>query len=219
MANRTRLVEQRRLLAALIERQRVACELHDSVVQALYGIVLGVRTAQATVTRDPQRAADSLEYVLQLADAGLAEMRALMFELRPQLLADEGLIRALERQAEALQRRRGLDVELALGEEPDVSLAHKEALYRVAQVAVQNVIDHARATVVELRLAQQGGALELLIRDDGIGYSTAQVPTRCGGLRNIRQRVAALGGNLTVTSAAGQGTLVHCTLPATRDGA
>ncbi len=146
MANRTRLVEQRRLLAALIERQRIARELHDSVVQALYGIILGVRTAQATVTRDPQRAAESLDYVLQLADAGLIEMRALMFELRPQLLADEGLVRALQRQAEALQRRRGLAVELALGEEPDVSLAHKEALYRVAQVAVQNVIDHARAT-------------------------------------------------------------------------
>lgn len=213
MSNKARVVQQAHLLAALTERQHVAQELHDSVSQALYGIALGARTAHATVANDPQRTAEVLEYVLQLADAGLAEMRALMFELRPQMLADEGLIRALERQAEALHRRHGLTVELALGREPAVSLLHKEALYRVVHVAVQHAINDACVTMVELKLSQAGEVLELVIRDNDRDYNTAQFPTDRRGLHDITQRVAALGGSLTVTRAAGQGTLIRCTLP------
>ena len=101
---------RRRTLAALEERQRLARELHDSVSQALYGIALGARTARTLLDRDPAQAAEPLDYVLSLAEAGLAEMRALIFELRPESLESEGLVAALEqaggRAARAPRHRR-----------------------------------------------------------------------------------------------------------------
>jgi signal transduction histidine kinase len=84
--------------AALQERQRLSRELHDSVSQALYGIALGSRTARTLLDRgDPSRAVEPVEYVLSLAEAGLSEMRALIFELRPEALEKEGLVSALEK--------------------------------------------------------------------------------------------------------------------------
>jgi signal transduction histidine kinase len=97
-----RLYEQAQELAAVEERQRLARELHDSVSQALYGISLGVHTARLQLDRDPKELAESLDYVLELAEAALIEMRALIFELRPESLETEGLVTALTKQAAAL---------------------------------------------------------------------------------------------------------------------
>ena len=94
-----RLYEQAQELAAVEERQRLARELHDSVSQALYGIALGVHAARTARDRAPSEVAEALDYVLPLAEGALAEMRALIFELRPESLATEGLVAALKKQA------------------------------------------------------------------------------------------------------------------------
>ena len=94
-----------RAAAAMTERQRLARELHDSVSQALYGIALGAKTARTLLDVDAAKAVEPLEYVLQLASAGQAEMRALLFELRPESLALEGLVVALEKQIDAMAAR------------------------------------------------------------------------------------------------------------------
>ena len=100
--------------AAAEEHQRLARELHDSVSQALYGIALGARTARTLLDRgDPGRIAEPLDYVLSLAEAGLDEMRALIFELRSESLESEGLVAALEKQAAALRARHGIKVRLS----------------------------------------------------------------------------------------------------------
>jgi signal transduction histidine kinase len=135
-----RLYEQAQALAAVEERQRLARELHDSVSQALYGISLGVHTARLQLDRDPSELAESLDYVLELAEAALIEMRALIFELRPESLETEGLVKALTKQAAALHARQGLIVQLDLGQEPDVPLKVKQDLYRVAQEALHNTV-------------------------------------------------------------------------------
>ncbi len=139
--------------AALEERQRLARELHDSVSQALYGIALGARTARrARWTRTPELVADPLDYVLSLAEAGLAEMRALIFELRPESLETEGLVAALEKQAAALAgpaRDRGRDHPLRRAR--GLRRTVKEAVYRIAQEALHNTVKHARASNVGTR--------------------------------------------------------------------
>jgi PAS domain S-box-containing protein len=145
VVDNARLFSEARGKAALEERQRLARELHDSVSQALYGIALGARTARALLDRAPEQVADPLDYVLSLADAGLAEMRALIFELRPESLETEGLIAALEKQASALRARHEVEVEAVLCDEPNVSLEKKEALYRITQEALHNTVKHARA--------------------------------------------------------------------------
>ena len=208
-----RLYEQAQTLAALVERQRLARELHDSVSQALYGIALGARTARALLDRDPDRVAEPLDYVLQLAEAGLTEMRALIFELRPESLETEGLVGALVKQAEAVRARHRVAVETSLCDEPDVPLALKEALYRIAQEALHNAVKHARAARVELRLACDAGGIGLEVADDGVGFDPSGAFPGHLGLRSMRERVAALGGTLEIDSAPGRGTRVRARIP------
>ncbi len=151
------LYEQAQKLAALQERQRLARELHDSVSQALYGISLWAHTArEALESSEPEQAEAAIEDVLTLAEAGLAEMHALIFELRPESLETEGLVAALTKQVEVLRARYKLIVEADLADELDLSLERKEALYRIAQEALHNIVKHARASNVVLRLARQG---------------------------------------------------------------
>jgi len=207
-----RLYEQARRLAALEERQKLARELHDSVSQALYGIALGTRTARTLLGRDPAQAAEPLDYIASLAEAGLAEMRALIFELRPESLQIEGLAAALAKQAEAARARHQLQVTTDFCPEPEASLAVKEALYRVAQEALHNVAKHAQATQVELRLAVEDGRLTLTIRDDGQGFDpTGDFPGHLG-LRSMRERLEAVGGEFHLHSAPGQGTMIRAVM-------
>jgi signal transduction histidine kinase len=208
-----RLYEQVHEAAALEERQRLARELHDSVSQALYGIGLGATTARALLARDPQQVAAPLDYVITLAKAGLAEMRALIFELLPEALETEGLIAALTKQTAAVQARYGLAVDVMLGEEPEADLPAKQAIYRIAQEALHNVVKHARAGSIVLRLEASAGHLALEVRDDGMGFDAGGSFPGHLGLRSMRERMTRLGGDLSITSAPGAGTTVRATLP------
>lgn len=203
-----RLFHEASTVAALEERQRLARELHDSVSQALYGIALGAQTARQLLNTDAAKAIEPVEYVSALAEAGLAEMRALIFELRPESLATEGLVSALEKQVAATRARYGIDVVAALGGEPDLPLVVKEALYRVAQEAMHNTIKHARATRIDLRLTAADAAVRLEVRDDGVGFdASADYPGHLG-LRSMRERLASVGGTIEIDSAPGRGTRI-----------
>ncbi len=210
-----RLYQRAQVAASLEERQRLARELHDSVSQALYGISLGARTARALVERDPARAIEPLDYVGTLAEAGLAELRALIFELRPESLAMEGLVAALEKQFAALHARHGITVAPDLCLEPDLRLDLKEVLYRVGQEALHNTVKHARASHVTVRLAVQPGQVELEVTDNGIGFDTSGEFPGHLGLRSMAERTARAGGALNIESAPGSGTRIRVSVPAT----
>jgi PAS domain S-box-containing protein len=208
-----RLYERAQRVATIEERQRIARELHDSVSQVLYGIVLSARTARVMIDRDPAKAIEPLDYVFSLAEAGLAEMRALIFELRPDALQSEGLVHALERRVEVLRTRHGLQVVASFCEEPECGVEIKDAIYRVAQEAMHNTTRHAQATRVEVSLSSSPTALKLEVVDDGIGFDpTGSYPGHMG-LRSMRERVARLGGTLNIESAPGHGALVRLEIP------
>lgn len=208
------LYEQAQELAALQERQRLARELHDSVSQALYGIGLGTYTAREAIeSNEPEQALNSLEYVMALSEAGLAEMRALIFELRPESLESEGLVAALAKQVTVLRARYRLTVEADTGEEPDIALEKKHALYRIAQEALHNIVKHARATSVILRLTGTEDKVILEVRDDGKGFDPAgQFPGHLG-MRSMQERVTKVGGTLAIESTAGRGTCIRALVP------
>ena len=211
-----RLYEQSQTLAALQERQKLARELHDSVSQALYGIGLGARTAIKLLESenpDKNNLSSALDYVLSLATAGLAEMRALIFELRPEFLEAEGLIAALTRHVEALRARHKLALALELETEPDVAVNVKEVLYRVAQEALQNMLKHAGATRAEVALRSEGGQVTLQVRDDGQGFDLRRHFPGHLGLQSMRERVEGVGGAFSVQSAPGSGTTIRVTIP------
>jgi signal transduction histidine kinase len=209
-----RLYEQAEQLAVLDERQRLSRELHDSVSQALYGIALNASAAEAVRERAPERLAELHREVLALAEAGLAEMRALIFELRPESLEREGLVAALEKQAAAVQARHGIAVCAALGEEPELPLASKEVLYRIAQEALQNALKHARPSRIELTLREDAGELVLCVADDGGGFDPSGDYPGHLGLHSMRERATTVGGALEVKSTPGAGTQVLARVPA-----
>jgi PAS domain S-box-containing protein len=199
--------------AALEERQRLARELHDSVSQALYGIALGTRTARTLLRQNPEGAVEPLDYVLSLAEAGLTEMRALIFELRPESLKTEGLVTALEHQAAALRARHGIEVEATLCEEPEASLEAKEAIYRIAQEALHNTVKHAHASQVEIRMECGPSQIILNLFDDGVGFDMRDDFPGHLGLRSMRERALRLGGMLEVETAPGKGTYICACIP------
>jgi signal transduction histidine kinase len=211
-----RLYQRAQSLAVLEERQRLARELHDSVSQALYGIALGARTARTLLERekiDDKELTEPIDYVMSLAQAGLAEMRALIFELRPESLETEGLVAALVKHAEALKARHQIDVSLDLCDEPPVALEVKEILYRVAQEALHNTIKHAQATQIEVRLASENQQLVLEVGDNGIGFDPAQEFPGHLGLLSMRERVEGTGGRFVIESAYQQGTKIRAQIP------
>jgi signal transduction histidine kinase len=209
-----RLYKQAQELAALQERQRLARELHDSVSQALYGISLGAHTArEALEGSDPDQTLASLEYVIALAEAGLAEMRALIFELRPESLETEGLVAALQKQVTVLRARYHLTVEADLGEEGNLSLEWKEALYRIAQEALHNIVKHAHASTVTLRITRQERELTLEVGDNGRGFDPSAAFPGHLGLHSMQERAERLGGTLTIEGTPGRGAHIKVHVP------
>jgi signal transduction histidine kinase len=205
--------------AALEERHKLARELHDSVSQALYGIALGAQAALDALAHDQDRSAavDPSRYVLNLAEAGLAELRALIFELRPESLEQEGLVAALERQAAAARARHALQVVTELGSEPELPLVVKEALYRIAQEGLHNTVKHGRARSVRLGLKRVEGAVVLEIADDGVGFDPGRAYPGHLGLTSMRERAKGIGGEVVIWSAPGQGTRVQVRAPLRHD--
>lgn len=199
--------------SALEERQRLARELHDSVSQALYGISLGVNTALTLFDTNRTKTLEALNYALSLAHAGLTEMRALIFELRPESLKLEGLVVALTKQVEALRARHDIEIDLSLPDEPGAPLAVKEVLYRIAQEAMQNAIKHAHAARLDVRLTCESAGLKLEVCDNGVGFDPlADYPGHLG-LRSMRERALQAGGVLEVISAPGSGTQIRAQIP------
>jgi signal transduction histidine kinase len=178
-----------------------------------YGIGLVAHVAMSAVERNPDKARANLEQVVSLVQTGLSEMRALILELRPELLASEGLVASLSKQATALEQRRGVCVVFDLVEEPDLSLEAKEALYRIAMEAMSNAARHAHARRIELRLTCDAAGVTFTVADDGIGFDpTAPYPGHLG-LRSMRERAAKLGATLNVQSEVGNGSRISLQLP------
>jgi signal transduction histidine kinase len=184
------------------ERQRLARELHDSALQALYGIAMAAQAARRTADGMPEseRLIEALDYIVDQSEAALVELRSLIFGLRPESVAEEGLVAGLRRLTAAVAARQKLQVEVVAEAEPDIDNSAKEALYRIAQESLQNVVKHASAHAVRVQLVSEGDKVELVIDDDGIGFdSDADHPGHLG-ISGMKQRAAAHNLELTVHS-------------------
>jgi PAS domain S-box-containing protein len=211
-----RLIQASREKVALEERQRLARDLHDSVSQAVYGIALGARSAKELLSKDPAKLGEPIGYILRLSEAALAEMRALIFELRPEALEREGLAEALKHHTAALRARHGITVEESLEAEPEMSWESKQALYRIAQEALHNAGRHARAKRVGISLGQDDSQIQLEVWDDGVGFDPRDAPPGHFGLNTMRERANELGGRLEIESRPRAGTRVRAIIPPSR---
>ncbi|MEW8978439.1 MAG: GAF domain-containing sensor histidine kinase [Symbiobacterium sp.] len=208
-----------REVAVLEERNRLARELHDSVTQMLFGLTLNLESAASLLQRKPEKAAALVSRSQEMAAEALAEMRSLIFELRPAALQEKGLAMALSNHINLFRRRQGIDVSLALEGDERLTPEVEFALYRVAQEALNNVAKHARAQHVRVRLKLQPDEAFLEVCDDGIGFDpTAGVPAGSFGMIGMRERVSEVGGSLEVESRPGQGTCIRARIPVASGG-
>ena len=216
--------EQQARLAAreaqAAERARLARDLHDSVSQALFSMSMHARTAQLALARVPHAdggpLARAVGQLRELTAGALAEMRALIFELRPDALAEEGLVAALTRQAAAISAREQLPVTVEGPADPlPLSPEAAEHSYRVALEALHNAVRHAAAShatvIVE---ADDGQCVRVSVTDDGAGFDPGLARPGHLGLRTMAERARAVGGDLELVTAPGAGTRVQLTVPA-----
>jgi signal transduction histidine kinase len=206
--------QRQRLAAAEGERQRWARELHDDTLQSLSALRIGLasarRSGQAeTVERAVGAAVEQLE-------EAIANLRALITDLRPAALDELGIKAAIEALAERAARH-GIDVDVSIELDDDddserLSGELETSVYRVVQEALTNATKHGHAKRAVIEVIQHDGRIELLVRDDGRGFDPQQ-GTAGFGLMGMRERVALLGGELQVASSAGSGTTVTAAMP------
>jgi len=197
--------------AVLAERGRLARELHDSVTQGLYSVTLYAEAAARLLAGGKvSEAVDHLREVGETAQEALREMRLLIFELRPLELEKNGLAGALQARLESVEMRGGMKAELHVhGEAGDLPLRLQEELYHVAREALNNILKHAQARRVDVRLRVTRAACLLEVRDDGVGFDAAEKETGGGlGLRGMRERADRLGADLSIETGLGKGTSI-----------
>ncbi|HYI15074.1 MAG TPA: PAS domain S-box protein [Thermomicrobiales bacterium] len=214
----TRLFEAAQQHAAVEERQRLARELHDSVTQSLFSLTLFARAAEIGLVQagiDPAGpVGSSIGQLRTLTHGALAEMRALIFELRPDALAEEGLVAALQRQAAALTAREGLLITVD-GPTARLPLAPEveEHLYRLTLEALHNTLKHASAVHAWVTISSDDEQVLVEIGDDGCGFDPTVRRPGHFGLTTMADRAMRIGGQLVVESALGQGTRTRVTVP------
>jgi two-component system, NarL family, sensor histidine kinase DevS len=203
----------RRVVSAQeLERQRLARELHDETGQALTSILLGLKGVEdAKSSTEASAAASELR---QLVVSTLQDVRRLAVELRPKALDDFGLVSALERLAETFREQTGIQVDLEprLGEDrlpPDV----ETTLYRITQEALTNVVKHAQAKRVSIVLTRRNRSISAVIEDDGRGFGMDETGGNGLGLLGMRERIALVGGRLSIESSPGSGTTLSIEVP------
>ena len=233
------LVQSGQEMAVLHERQRLARELHDSVTQLVFSITLVAQSLAPAWRRDPAEGEARVNRLLALSQGALTEMRTLLFELRstdpPPLptetgvrlpgiarLRRDGLVKALEKHI-GLMVHDAPAIDLQSRGYHTHSLEYEIALFRIAQEALNNIVKHAQASQVTIRLYEEANAVCLSITDNGVGFDVLQTG-RSGkknggfGLHTMQERAQALNGRVVVQSEFGQGTAVTVCLPQENGG-
>jgi signal transduction histidine kinase len=199
------------------ERQRVARELHDETGQALTAIGLGLRGASTILHQDADKAAQNLRQLEGMVAASLNELQRLIADLRPSHLDDLGLPAALRWYSTEIQNRLPLKINVeSHGETQSLSSEVKIVLFRVAQEALTNVIKHAEASKVWIRVFFQKGVVQLHVEDNGQGIEPGilENPQRPSwGLLGMEERATLLGGDFSIESRKGRGTIIQVTIP------
>ncbi len=212
-ATRDQLVASEHEAGVLAERARLAREIHDTVAQGLSSIQMLLYAAERADPECP--GLPHLQLARETAGSNLADARRFIRELTPSNLDEEGLGGALRRLAETQWEPHGIEVKVRMADAPPLPMHLQTALLRIAQGAVANVIQHADATTATITLTGDHETLRFSVADDGCGFDT-DAPTSLRqrgrsdsfGLRATKERVDQLGGELTVESVPGKGTVL-----------
>jgi two-component system NarL family sensor kinase len=214
-----RLHQQNQEVAVLKERERLARELHDSVTQSLYSLMLFAEASkELSKMGNGEKLTAYLDDIVTTAQQALKEMRLMLYELRAGALGEEGLAKAIRYRLEAVEGRSGMEANLKVELDIDIPPKLRRALYLIAQEALNNTLKHAKATEVFVTLGMQGNKLIMTIEDNGRGFSERTSKTGGMGLKTMRERIEAVDGNLNINSLLDVGTKIEISVDLAKYG-
>jgi PAS domain S-box-containing protein len=216
-----RQLEQRsKALAVVEERDRIAMDLHDGVIQTLYGVGMSLSAVRRSIGADRKLEQRALAQSITEINRSIDEIRDYVFKLRLSGPADQPLTAAIRLAADALGLHSQIQTRLDLDDAADGLLSGEvgASVLQVAREAMSNIVRHAAARHATIRLSTEGDGVVLTVTDDGQGFSPTGTGRRAGdGLRNMAERARSIGGQLGIASHPSQGTEVRLQVPSGRD--
>ncbi|HHX74833.1 MAG TPA: histidine kinase [Firmicutes bacterium] len=212
------------IMAQEEERQRVAREIHDGPAQSMANVVLRAEICEKLMDLEPEKVRQELHDLKTMVRESLQEVRKIIFNLRPMVLDDLGIVPTLKRYLVELQKRTDIVMELVVlgDEEQRLPSALEVAIFRIVQEALNNTVKHSAAGRCVIKLEILAGRVNIVVSDDGCGFDTQQVLEAAGGeydsfgLLGMRERVQLLAGKIDIRSAPGKGTEISITIPTKR---
>ncbi|ASK60856.1 sensor histidine kinase [Virgibacillus phasianinus] len=201
--------------AVIEERQRLARDLHDSVSQQLFGVTMMAEAALKQFDKNPTMAKSQLEDVAASALQAQTEMRALLLHLRPVHLSGDPLSLGLKKLVEELKQKSAINFKLDFDDSIKLQETTEEHVFRIIQESLSNILRHAEASEVGLRITSRSNELFIHIADNGKGFDVGQDSTRktSYGLKTMKERSEELGGTFTIRSIRGEGTYIDIRIP------
>jgi two-component system sensor histidine kinase DevS len=211
-----RLHRQAQRLAVLEERERIGMDLHDGIIQSIYGVGLALDLARVSVEDDPKMARMKIEQAIDGLNNSIRDIRSYILDLRPRQFRGEDLMAGLQKLVDEFSANASAKANLVGPKDGFVALptANATALFHICQEALANVAKHARATRTDIRLWATNNRVLLEVSDDGMGFDLHKMNATLGhGLSNMQARVYKVGGDVEINSAPGDGTTVIAWVP------
>ncbi|ASN06575.1 sensor histidine kinase [Virgibacillus necropolis] len=201
--------------AVIEERQRLARDLHDSVSQQLFGVTMMAEASLKQIDKNPVIAKEQLENVAASALQAQTEMRALLLHLRPVHLSGDPLPTGLKKLIEELKQKSTLNFKVEIDEAIKLPETTEEHVFRIIQESLSNILRHAEANEVKVKLSMRSNELFIHIADNGQGFHVDEDSNRktSYGLKTMKERSEELGGTFTIRSVQGEGTYIDIRIP------
>jgi signal transduction histidine kinase len=217
-----RLYRQARRVAVLEERERIAMDLHDGIIQSIYAVGLTLDTVKLQMMSDPTHSERAMAEAIFRLNGVIRDIRAYILDLQPSRVPMDDMPAALGRLANEFRANTLIEAEVraeaGVGRELDPAV--RSAMFHISQEALANVAKHAQATRVWLNLADDDGEVVLQVIDNGRGFDLGATPALLGhGLSNIVERGHAIGAQVDIASGLGEGTTITVRLPVAHHGA
>jgi signal transduction histidine kinase len=201
----------------LEERERIGMDLHDGIIQSIYAVGLNLDYAKVSLEHEPRKAQEKIEQAIAGLNSTIRDIRAYILDLRPRQFNEaENLMRGMQRLVDEFRANSNAEISLAGSEASvaDLPVALATALFHICQESLANIAKHAKASRVHINLWAVEDRVLLEIKDNGKGFDLTHSHSTLGhGLNNMNRRARKVGGDVEITSAAGEGTTILAWVP------
>jgi len=211
-----RLHTNARRFAVLEERERIGMDLHDGIIQSIYGVGLSLENVLHSLNDEPGKTKERVQHAIDSLNRSIRDLRAYILDLRPHQLGSDGLLNGLKRLAAEFRANTFAEVRLTGSKKDvkDIPPSHAQALFHICQEALANAAKHAKAKNVQISLWSAQDRVLMEIHDDGKGFDMDKMNAAIGhGLANMRTRAHAVRGDVDISSVIDAGTTVLAWVP------